>query len=381
MKALFLSTPDLDATRMANLLTPWCDAPIQCFQDMQTGVDRVDIGTLVDNLHQDIFLDAQKSWFQYASEGFNNIGEGRPGKWSASTFAAITQRDRWLISDSRLCLTAPFWQSNLKPEALVIAYSHPLVCALMLSKTWRFPISVGLALWEYYLLCAVNHCKNQTTIILSLVKFRHERNQFNRIVAKQLAKLGYAEDDSLEKLKSISSPIFSTVDASGTDPRDYLSDNQAGILAELEELDLEAVAKRSLSAQSQDLLLHYGDLRAGYEKLKLQRNQVQQELNAVNAAKPAPQAEEIQPKVATESSSDVQLDTANYVEVSVQVKDMRRLEFICSKDAPILNTLQEVLQNPYEYTDKLLFLNYGQNGDQSLYFPGCNLLSLNIVAI
>ncbi len=71
----------------------------------------------------------------------------------------------------------------------------------------------------------------------------------------------------------------------------------------------------------------------------------------------------------------------DYVEVSLQVRDMQHLEFICRKDAPILNTLQTVLQNPREYGDKLVFLNYGRDGERTLYFPGASLFALEIAAV
>ncbi|MFT5112665.1 MAG: hypothetical protein ACI8P9_001992 [Parasphingorhabdus sp.] len=381
MKALFLSTPDLEATKLANLLMPWCNTPIQCFQEMQTGTELAGVARSVDNLHQDIFFDAQKSWFQLSSGGFGNIGINRPTDWSASTLSAIEKHDQWLISDARFCLTAPFWQSNFNPDALVIAYSDPLVCAFSLSRTWRFPISVGLALWEYYLLSAVNHCKNQTTIILSLYKFHHDRDGFNRLLAEQLATLGFTEDDTFEKIQSVTSPLPSSFDISSLENGEYLNSNQASLFAELEELDLESVAHRSLSSQSEDLLRHYGDLRAGYEKMKMHRNQIQQELNAIKADQSDMQVKKIKPDETAKESQDALFNPGHYVEVSVQVQDMQQLEFICSRDAPVLNTLQEVLQNPTEYKDQLLFLNYGKNGEQTLYFPGCSLLSLNVAAI
>ena len=378
MKALFLPTPDINAAMMANLLVPWCNTPVQSFQNMETGIN---LATLIDGMHQDIFFDAQKKWFQIGSEDLKNIGQTRPNGWPESTFTSISTRDQWLICDSRLCLTAPFWQTNLKPDISVIAYSEPLACAVSLSQTWRFPISVGLALWEYYLLSALKNCKNQKAIFLSLSKFHHDRSLFNRLFAEQLATFGYAEVDTLEKLESVSSSILSAIDVSNIDTTEFLTTTQAKIFNELEQLDLEAVTNRSLSPQSRDLLHHYGDLRAGYERLKVRHNTVQQELYSARAGQASPINEETPLNAATSELQNLSQESNQYVEVSVQVQDMQQLEFVCSKNADILTTLQEVLQNPTEYTDKLLFLNYGQNGTQTLYFPGSSLLGINIVAI
>ena len=381
MKALFLPTPDLNAAKMANLFAPWCHIPIQSFQDMQVTTELSRIEILIDNLQRDIFFDAQKNWFQIISEGLNNVGEKRPKEWSESTFLAIAERKKWLVSDSRLCLTAPFWQKNLKPDTLIIAYSDPLTCAVSLSKTWRFPISVGLSLWEYYLLSAIRHCKNQPTIILSLTKFHQDRRKFNIRLTEQLGKLGYTEEETHTKMELASTPKLSDVDISNIEPNGFLTANQTGIFNELEELNLGEIANRSLSSQSQDLLTYYGDLRAGYENIKTQRNNIQKELNSIRVGQTSSQTEDAHVNTTTEEPQDSTLANDNNVEVSVQVQDMDQLEFICSKNAAILNTLQEVLQNPTKYTDKLLFLNYGQNGEQTLYFPGSSLLSLNITAI
>ena len=392
MKALFLCTPDLNATNTASLLTPWCGAPIQCFQDLHVKTNHLDAANLVENLHQDIFHDSQKHWFQLASNGFNNIGHNRPPLWSKPAFESILRHQHWLVSDPRFCHTMPFWHQNLEPEIVIIAYTDPLSCALSLSKTWRFPISVGLALWEYYLLGATRQCKDQTTLVISTHKFLHDRSTFNHQFTEQLTKLGYNKEETLQIIQSAPAPVFTEFDSSNEDIQELVTDHHMTIFNQLEALQLDTVANRALSFHSHDLLSHYGDLRAGYEQIKQQRNNIQTQLDTIQQAQEhetqeptensnTPTATTLTNTVITNPPSNQSLSTNNSVEVSVQIKDMQPLEFICPQNAPILQTLQDVLQNPAEFTDKLVFLNYGQDANQALYFPGCNLYSLSISAL
>ncbi len=381
LKVLYLCTPDENAARLAGMLSPWCGDPVQCFRGDARGVDGVGPAELIDDLHRDLFRDVQKHWFQLVSSDFDIVGRKRPESWSEPALTAMSNLDRWLLSDPRFCHTAPFWQARLRPDINVIAYSEPLAAAVSLSRTWRFPIGVGIALWEHYLLSAVTNCERRSVLLLSVNLLRSNRTLFNRLFARQMAALGYAENDILKQIESTPGSNFAEVDLSGIDPQDYLNDDQGNMFAELEALDLDAVACRLLSARSRDLLRHYGDLRAGYETMKLQRNELRQMLNDIKADRANRRTGEETGREGAVVRVEPDQEAGDYVEVSLQVKDMQHLEFICRKDAPILNTLQTVLRNPREYGDKLVFLNYGRDGERTLYFPGASLFALEIAAV
>jgi len=56
----------------------------------------------------------------------------------------------WLVKDPRMVLTWPLWQSALADPLLVFVYRDPCTVAMSLQRRNGFPLSLGLALWEYY---------------------------------------------------------------------------------------------------------------------------------------------------------------------------------------------------------------------------------------
>ncbi len=63
--------------------------------------------------------------------------------------------DSFLLKDPRMVLTWPSWEGCLGNELLLFVYRNPLSVAESLKKRNGFPLLLGLALWEYYNLQAL----------------------------------------------------------------------------------------------------------------------------------------------------------------------------------------------------------------------------------
>jgi hypothetical protein len=61
----------------------------------------------------------------------------------------------WALKDPRLCLFFSRWKPYLEVPLCIFMYRRPLQVARSLAKRNGFPISFGLALWEYYNIMAV----------------------------------------------------------------------------------------------------------------------------------------------------------------------------------------------------------------------------------
>ncbi len=56
----------------------------------------------------------------------------------------------WVLKDPRLCLLFPFWRTLLEVPICLIVYRPPLDVAFSIKRRNQFPLSVGIALWEFY---------------------------------------------------------------------------------------------------------------------------------------------------------------------------------------------------------------------------------------
>lgn len=62
----------------------------------------------------------------------------------------------WVIKDPRFCLTLPYWRPYLTPKVMVLAIRHPAAIAHSLQLRNGLAPEYGLALWEHYMVHALN---------------------------------------------------------------------------------------------------------------------------------------------------------------------------------------------------------------------------------
>jgi hypothetical protein len=76
-----------------------------------------------------------------------------PEALQAETRSIVTlmnQHPLWVMKDPRQCLTLPYWLQALETPTCILVHRDPLAVAHSLRKRNRFPLAVGLALWEFY---------------------------------------------------------------------------------------------------------------------------------------------------------------------------------------------------------------------------------------
>lgn len=65
-----------------------------------------------------------------------------------------------VVKDPRFCVTLPAWRVSIPKPKLVHLTRHPIEVAKSLYARQRYPINAGLALWEYYNLCALRNASD-----------------------------------------------------------------------------------------------------------------------------------------------------------------------------------------------------------------------------
>ncbi|PIE39679.1 MAG: hypothetical protein CSA53_00320, partial [Gammaproteobacteria bacterium] len=58
--------------------------------------------------------------------------------------------ESYVLKDPRMMLTWPLWREHITEAVVVYLYREPLAVAHSLQRRHGFPLSYGLALWEYY---------------------------------------------------------------------------------------------------------------------------------------------------------------------------------------------------------------------------------------
>lgn len=73
----------------------------------------------------------------------------------------------WVIKEPRLCLLFPFWRPLLENPVCVLLHRPPLAVAQSLQERNGFPLSLGTALWERYMLDALTASTGLPRVLVS----------------------------------------------------------------------------------------------------------------------------------------------------------------------------------------------------------------------
>jgi hypothetical protein len=72
----------------------------------------------------------------------------------------------WAIKDPRLCLLLPAWRRHFRNPLAVLVVRDPVEVAISLSKRNQMPLSVGIALWEFYMRSAVRYAQGMPIVVV-----------------------------------------------------------------------------------------------------------------------------------------------------------------------------------------------------------------------
>lgn len=171
----------------------------------------------------------------------------------------------WFIKDPRLCLTFPLWRRLLEMPICVVVHRNPIEIAKSLEKRNGFPLKYGLALWEKYLLRAVESSQGLRRLHVSYHAILRDPVESVGRLFDQLVSLGVAplRKPAAEEIQAFIDPDLHRQKA--TDVSNLLNEQQASLatLAESGEL-LGLVTLPTLSAEAAETLTTVED--AGREE-------------------------------------------------------------------------------------------------------------------
>jgi len=71
----------------------------------------------------------------------------------------------WFVKDPRMCLVFSYWRPFLELPVAIFVYRNPLQIAQSLAQRNNFPLYVGIALWEYYVISAIKDLQGINTFV------------------------------------------------------------------------------------------------------------------------------------------------------------------------------------------------------------------------
>ena len=350
-KVLILSTPDIRSDSVLEFLASQMDFSFNPMLADHSNLPTGEIENTLIQLNQTVRESKSKSWFQpltMTSEELNNPENKKVVKEITDNLSD----KQWQLHDPFLLHTLPLWLSEIEDTHILFYYSSPLECATALQRSWRFPISFGLALWEYYVIKATSILQDKDVLLLSRNKLAKSTKGHLSPILKNI---GLAQPS---KWSDLAIPSFS-LESEG------VYEDQQKLFKLLEKGNLTSISKLKLSDSSLNNLEYYGQLRAGFERIKDERDDLLDQLNKQ-------QKQDSEPEQVATLSTD---NDPSICKVTVFLDNADPMEFYSDPQSPVLDMLQDHLVN--NETDQLLFLNCGEQGTETVYFMSSSLLGIN----
>ena len=366
--ALVLSTPE---GVPSNLLNLWDRSLFSTVRSSTRDSRPSQIGIDVSQLHAKILTDHQKTWYQLNQAGFDLIEDASYREAATDILESLTRIDQAALVDPLLCFFSPIWESRSQPPVYLFYFSDPAETAVRLQALWRFPIEFGLALWEYYVVSAFRHIEKKKVLLFSSSKFRESPNDYMEHITQRYLRLSGETSSVLFNLGPISKSEWD--DSANTDVlQDYLSGTHTWLYEELESERVESILGASLSTRTSDILFHYGNLRAGYEKIKNELHSIKHGIVLEKSQPP-----EIVPPKKLENKFLHSQPQVQKIKLTVRLKHMEPVEFIIDSNNPIIDTLIAALSCPPENSAGIVHLDCYDSHASAFYFSISDLIGLD----
>lgn len=369
MKLLILPSPDLSDTTLAEAFD---QAPLHILPPGSGQLaDARDpaLQSSLFNLHQSILEDHQKTWFQPLSYKHQHpdlrIYRDRLAPIIDSMGAS------WVVQDSLLCQLLSLWRPLVDDAVVFLYYSDPLECAATLQNRWRFPISFGLALWEHYLVSALNQLDGLSCIPVSHSRLRESPVASLRFLGEQIEQIDPRHTDSITENIARWESLVLPSRPELNDHAEFLQEEQRELYTRLEQGKIDGLQGITLSPQSADSLEYYGQLRAGYDTLRAERS-------ILRESRPAhPQENTTEMTEPPEQDSPEEM-SETLLAVRVHISGLPAIEFLAEADSPVLSMLAGAMQASDTPPEELVYLDYTDDASGALYFRRSSLLGFEI---
>jgi len=385
-----LSTPELSINPFFDGLT---DTSINLIRSGQHGeylnVKNSAESKIID-LHNKILSDTQRTWYQPLPSHFKVTDHGHYKNQLSDITNSLNDKKHALVHDPLLCRFLPLWNALESDSVNILHYSEPLECAIKLQQKWRFPLSVGLALWESYVLDAVQHLTSSNSVLLSSKKIRNSGKRHLTSFCNNLEKISGGKLKLTDVLSLEPTDLVAELPAAYESLLEHVNTDQHEIFADLEKGKLGALKKRSLSKRSADTLEYYGQMRAGFAIMKCQHveqkttsDQAQQLIAQLKEQLESQQQEllassglaetETTPNINSQSSNNAH---QNLITVKLSLRGMPPVEFLSEPDSPLIDMLHKHLVSNSSLHDEMIYLNSVGADNEAMYFMASSLLSI-----
>lgn len=145
----------------------------------------------------------------------------------------------WVVKDPRLCLLMPFWTPLLECPVCVLIHRDPIEIAVSLQKAQGVPLLTGVALWERYVLSALEGSADLPRTLVAYHDLISDPARTLKELHRQLTALGVRKLECPSE-KELSSAIDSSLyrNRLGTEAViQYLNESQRQLLQALENGD------------------------------------------------------------------------------------------------------------------------------------------------
>lgn len=396
-----LSTPDLNVNPLVDWLALELGWPVHSEQSKMMPSD-----DSVNGIHRQILKRLQKNWYEEL-DTTSLLDQASQFQNEIDTSTNHLVANNCFIHDPLLCRFLPLWKEKGKGESAVDSsqtlstkvlfhYSDPLECAVSLQRAWRMPIAVGLALWESYVIDACKNLSEHDYVLISSQEITYSGTGSLTSLLKWVSGASHSQESVGRLMWPSLNEVSSIKPINAEHLSSCLQDSQIEILDLLGRNEIDEIAQRDLSFFAADTLEYYGQLRGGlehansslsslkskYADLQAQHREVQKSHTQLQT-----QAQATHHQQASDASEDDTIEQKGAVtpltsqqaatelcNVKVQIEGMNTIEFLSPVDSPVLEMLKTHIAGGLQ--DELIFLNYGETGNEALYFMSSSLMAL-----
>ncbi len=329
----------------------------------------------LDQLNSALLETHHANWYHTSNIELDSRLSDQPYPLKRSQNQLADKLDRhgiWVSTDSAMCILLPQWREFLSNPVAILYIDHPMAVARRLQGKWRFPLTFGLALWEYYTRAAIINSEGMPRLVISHHQLLREPTEQVNKMWELLSnvngkKLAIPNQDTLNQ---ISSTECSDSNESMSEVADFANPEQLTLFEALGSGDTNFPILDRMSQTGDDILKSYGRLRTGYEAIERQQAETQKKLGE------AWESLENQTRNDSVEKSVSGSDDGQIIELTVYLKNRPTLELFCERDNPIIDQLLGALvKNGVSSTDngELFYLEFGE---QTQYFPVSALLAV-----
>ena len=131
-------------------------------------------------------------WDDIIDLDLDNFGPHREA-WNAKARRIVSELDAhrpWVVKEPRFCFLLPLWRPLLEVPLCVHVYRHPIQVAQSLKVRKGLPIHLGVALWEKYVLSALEASRDLPCLNVSHESFFKDPFEATRSIHRFLVSRG-----------------------------------------------------------------------------------------------------------------------------------------------------------------------------------------------